>query len=92
MMKQKRKQRDRPKDIDFERREIRLPGRTVRISERCAELLKTIHMMEIMTAAHLKFEMKSWRGGYFKYPSSKQFSYTFDNRELKEITTIINHF
>lgn len=52
--------------INFRKKEVRLPGRTVKLSDRCFELLVMNNQMEIIkcrTGTHL---MLSWNGGYFK--------------------------
>lgn len=53
--------------IDFRRKEVKLLGRTVKLSDRCFELLTAVHDMEIMGGMHGNFEMRPWHGGYFKF-------------------------
>lgn len=79
------------KDINFDTREIRLPGRTIKLSERCFELLLRVNRMEHI-ATERKIKMVSWRNGFFKYPVRKREEINIDEREPIEIQKLLNKF
>lgn len=52
--------------IDFEKKEISLPGRTIKLSDRCFELLLINHNSEVIENVRGQFLLLPWHGGYFK--------------------------
>lgn len=71
-------------------RTVRLPGRTITLSERCFELLEHVHQMETMEGWRGDFAMVSWRGHYFKYIVRPKKANELQSRDMSEIANVIN--
>lgn len=54
-------------DINFSRKEVSVPGRTVRLSERTLQLLLENHKATQMETHRTKMDMVSWHGSYVKF-------------------------
>lgn len=54
-------------DINFRRREISVPGRTIRLSERTVQLLLENRQTVRMESHRTKMDMVSWNGSYIKF-------------------------
>lgn len=76
--------------INFRRKEIRLPGRTIKLSDRCFELLTKTHEMEIMDGLRSNFYMMSWHNGYFKFVVRPNEASDFQNKDLTYLGRKIN--
>lgn len=76
--------------INFRKMEVCLPGRTIKLSRRCFELLTTVHDMEIMEGMRGNFYMLSWHGGYFKFVVRPKESAEFQNKDLTYLGRKIN--
>ncbi len=81
--------------INFRKMEVRLPGRTIKLSSRCFDLLTAVHDMEIMEGMRGSFFMMSWHGGYFKFIVRPKESAAFQSKDLtylgRKISTILSH-
>lgn len=53
-------------DINFNTREVKLPGRTICLSDRCFELLKFVHSLNEIHTLRLSFDAVPYQDGYFK--------------------------
>ena len=76
--------------IDHRNRAVRLQGRTVRLSERCYNLLEKFSDMEEIKGWRGDFVMASWHNSYFKFiirPSSLE---EIDDRPMTSMCDIIN--
>jgi integrase len=69
---------------------VRLPGRTIQLSDRCFELLEHIHQMEDIEGWRGDFAMVSWRGHYFKYIVRPRKADELQAREMSDIANVIN--
>ena len=76
--------------IDFKNKSIRLPGRTIELSDRCFELLRKINGSEYMTGDHGDFEMVSYKDSYFKFCVRPKGVASFQDREPGEVANLIN--
>lgn len=76
--------------INFRKMEVRLPGRTIKLSSRCFELLTAVHNMEIMEGLRGNFYMMSWHGGYFKFVVRPKESVAFQSKDLTYLGRKIN--
>lgn len=68
--------------INFRRKEARLAGRTVKLSDRCFDLLTIIHNMEIMEGTRGNFYMMPWHDSYFKFVVRPKESTDFQNKDI----------
>lgn len=75
-------------NIDFRNKVAKLPGRTVKLSDRCFELLNYVHNLELMDEDRIKYYMESWNDSYFKFAITAH-GKTMIERDLKDITTMI---
>lgn len=69
---------------------VRLPGRTIQLSDRCFELLEFVHTLEVIDGWRGDFVMSTWQGHYFKYIVRPKGVQELQNRELSEIANVIN--
>lgn len=76
--------------ISFRAHEIRLPGRTIKLSDRCFSLLCQVHNMKIMKGFRGDYLMVSWNGGYFKFPTRPSHEEDFKDNDLNKMTIILN--
>lgn len=76
--------------INFRKMEVRLPGRTIKLSNRCFELLTAVHDMQIMEGSRTDFYMLSWHNGYFKFVVRPKESDAFQNKDLTYLGRKIN--
>lgn len=71
-------------------RTVRLPGRTITLSERCFELLEHVHQMETIEGWRGDFAMVPWQGHYFKYIVRPKKANELQSRDMSEIANVIN--
>lgn len=76
--------------IDFKNKSVMLPGRTLKLSDRCFELLTFVHNLTSLEGWKYDYLVKSWRGNYFKYIIRPKEEASFDDRTLSEIGNLIN--
>ena len=76
--------------IDFKNKLVRLPGRTVYLSDRCFELLTFTHSLTRIKGWRGDYIVESWRGSYFKYIIRPKEKDDFDDRSLTDIGSLIN--
>ena len=76
--------------IDFKNKTVVLSGRTIKLSDRCFELLTFVHGLTTMSGFRYDYLVKSWRGHYFKYIIRQKEEADFDKRELAEVACMIN--
>lgn len=76
--------------IDFKSKTVILPGRIVKLSDRCFDLLTFVHQLTRMKGLRQDYIVRSWRGKYFKYIIRPKEEDEFDNRTLTEIGGLIN--
>ena len=77
-------------NIDFKNKFVILPGRTIKLSDRCFELLIYVHNLEYIDCIRGDYPVVSWRGSYFKHIIRKKEVDAFDERPQEEIANIIN--
>ncbi len=77
-------------DIDIRNKLIRLPGRTIRMSDRCAELLQYVHHMDSIPAMHGDYVLVPWNGSYFKFIIRPSQMPVFDSRPVTEVANFLN--
>lgn len=73
--------------IDHDRRRVRLPGRTVQLSDRCYDLLVEIHNTDKMRSSiyNKTFEMISWHNSYMKFSVLPSKVGEFQDKDIKII-------
>ena len=76
--------------IDEETKTINLRGRTIRLTDRCFELLQYVHNLDSLPGWRGDYTMASWRGKYFKYNIRPKQVDTFDDRTETEVAALIN--
>lgn len=76
--------------IDFKNKSVMLPGRILKLSDRCFELLTFVHGLTSLEGWKYDYLVKSWRGNYFKYIIRPKEEAGFDDRPLSEIANLIN--
>lgn len=76
--------------IDFKNKSIRLPGRTVQLSDRCFELLTFVHSLESIGGWRGDYSVVSWQDKYFKYIIRPKEESAFNDRPALEIANLIN--
>lgn len=77
-------------DINFRQRTVRVMGRTIRLSERCFELLIKSHNIETMPGWRGDYLMASWQDSYFKFIIRPKEKENLDSRTLVQMTGKIN--
>lgn len=76
--------------INFRTGEVILPGRVIRISPRCQELLMEVHNMESMTSLSKQKRMVAWHSGYFKHIIDEQKEDQFQELDAADVGRKIN--
>lgn len=76
--------------INFRKKEVRLPGRTIKLTDRCFELLTSVHDMQEMEGMRGNFYMMTWHNGYFKFVVRPAESDEFQNKDLTYLGRKIN--
>lgn len=76
--------------INFKTKQVRLPGRTITLSDRCFELLTFVHGMTYLEGWRGDYLMASYRGKYFKYIIRPKEEVEFDSRPPEEIANMVN--
>lgn len=76
--------------IDFKNKSVMLAGRTLRLTDRCFELLTFVHGLTSLEGWKYDYLVRSWRGNYFKYIIRPKEEDRFDDRPLSEIGNLIN--
>ena len=69
---------------------VRLPGRTIQLSDRCFELLEFVHNMEDIEGWRGNLVMATWQGHYFKYIVREKGVQKLQERPVGEIANVIN--
>lgn len=67
--------------INFKTNEIRLPGKTITLSDHCMSLLSFVHGLTAIGGYHYDFAVIPYRGGYFKYIVRRNGTENFDDEE-----------
>lgn len=76
--------------INFRKMEIRLPGRAIRLSNRCFGLLTSFHDMETIGGMRGNFYMMSWHNGYFKFIVRPNEADNFQEKDAVDLGRKIN--
>lgn len=76
--------------INFRKMEVCLPGRIVKLSNRCFELLTKVHDMEKMESQRGDYCMMGWCGGYFKFIIRPSEAHKFDDKDISDVGRKIN--
>lgn len=76
--------------IDFKNHTVRLPGRTIKLSDRCFELLQKINGSSVLTGHRGDYEMVSYHGSYFKFCVRPKRVGDFQERDEAEVANLIN--
>lgn len=79
-----------PDMLNHHNKTVKLPNRTVLLSDRCYELLVKFHNMESIAGWRGDYILASWKGSYFKFiirPSQKE---KLDGRPKNKMCDIIN--
>ena len=76
--------------INFRKKEVKLTGRTIKLSDRCFELLLEVHNMEMMYGIRGNYYMLSWRDSYFKFIVRPKESAGFQNKDITAVGRKIN--
>lgn len=76
--------------IDHRNHTVKLPGRTVHLSERCYELLQKFHNMEEIEGWRGNYLMASWNGSYFKFIIRQSQEDKLNERPMTAMCDILN--
>lgn len=76
--------------IDFKSKSIRLPDRTVQLSDRCFELLIFVHSLTSLEGWRGDYSVLAWNDKYFKYIIRPKQESKFNDRPEEEIANLIN--
>ena len=76
--------------IDFKSKTIRLPGRTIQLSDRCFELLTFVHNLTSLEGWRGDYSVIAWKDKYFKYIIRPKEEESFNDRPAEEIANLIN--
>lgn len=74
-------------DINFRTKEISLPGRTIKLSDRCFELLNDIHMM---VSSNPKYTLSSYHNSYYRFYVINSKVDSFQDRSIETVARIIS--
>ena len=77
--------------IDHRNQVVRLPGRTVRLNERCYTLLVKFHDMYEVRGWRGNMWLESWHNGYFKFIVRPSKAHEIDRRPLSAMCNMVNH-
>lgn len=75
----------RESDINFRRREVSVPGRIVKLSERTFQLLLENHRTMQMVSHRTKMDMVSWHGSYMKFFVHPSKAADFESLDIRAI-------
>ena len=76
--------------IDFKSKSVRLPGRTIQLSDRCFELLTFVHSLTSLEGWRGDYSVVAWQDKYFKYIIRPKEEAAFNDRPVEEIANLIN--
>ena len=75
--------------INFKTHEVRLPGRTIHLSDRCFELLEYVHSLNEIATLRGSYATVPYQDGYFKIAIRAKEVETFHEKSLTEVSAII---
>lgn len=75
--------------INFRTHEIRLTGRTVRLSDRCFELLQYVHYLDEIDTPRGMYRAISYNGSYFKFVIREKDVDDFKDRSMTNVGAIL---
>lgn len=76
--------------VDPRSHTVRLMGRTLKLSDRCWELLESVNHMTVMPGYRGDFDMVSWHDGYFKFSLRPKEVANFPDETMQEVAARIN--
>lgn len=76
--------------INFRTHDVRFPGKTIHLSDRCIELLQFIHERDEIQTLRKPFALVSYHGGYFKVAIDKNEVESFQERDIDDISACLN--
>ena len=79
-----------PEMIDHRNHLARIPGRTIRLSKRCYDLLIKFYNMNEITGWRGNFVLASWHNSFFKFIIRPSAEYGLNDRPLTSMCDIIN--
>lgn len=72
-------------NINFTTGNIRLPGRTIQLSNRCLELLQYVHDLNQVAVHHSVYAAEPYQNGYFKFVIRQNEVASFNNKSIEEV-------
>ncbi len=78
------------KDMIQDGKAIKLPRCTVKLSDRCYELLEFVNKLDIMPGWRGDYIMVQWHGYYFKYIIRPSNIDSFQKRTMRDVANLIN--
>lgn len=75
--------------INFKTHEVRLPGRTIHLSDRCFELLEYVHSLNEIGTLRGSYAAVPYQDGYFKIAIRAKEIETFQEKSLVEVGAIL---
>ncbi len=75
--------------INFRTHEVRLPGRTIHLSDRCFELLEYVHSLHEIATLRGSYAAVPYQDGYFKIAIRAKEIETFQEKSLVEVGAIL---
>lgn len=76
--------------IDFKKRQVILPGRIVKLSDRTFTLLNYVHSLEEMAANHGFYRMVTYKNNYFKYTVFERNVKSFSDKPIGEVAALLS--
>lgn len=75
--------------ISFKTHNVRLPGRTIHLSDRCFELLQYVHSQTEIGTLRGNYAAVSYQGGYFKIAIRAKEVATFQEKTLVDVGAML---
>lgn len=75
--------------INFKTQEIRLSGRTLKLSDRCFELLQYVHNLDEIDTQRGSYKAVPYKGGYFKFVVRARNANEFQKKTLTQVGAVL---
>lgn len=75
--------------INFHTKAVRLPGRTIHLSDRCFELLEYVHKLDVIETERGTYTAVPYHEGYFKFIIRPKNNASFQGKSLTEAGAVI---
>lgn len=79
-------------DINHRRKMVTLPGKIIKLSDRLYQLLVELHNWQEISVHRGKYILVSWHDSYFKFTTRETKAYSFNDKNVYEITSVIMRY